>query len=341
MTSRFAAIENALDPWRPFRYDVAGALREPNWVVKDLLAESEILLLSGDSSAGKSFLAYALAFAVLDGGQTWLGQPVAGPGRVLIVDGEMSPYRVEKRLRGFGLREEHWDRLVYLDKSQAVALDDPAQIERLSGAIGVLQPGLVILDSVFSLASAIDHNSNGAVSDFYRTALRPLVAPTAMVALHHENKPGERGRGRAEYAATGARAWAHQADMHLALAAKGNKEVTRETLPDGHSRSTYAVELDSGKARDVLKPRLDLAIVTEEDQTGQVISTQISVLGERKRRQKSDKREQIIAAVTGGPLRRKPLAEACGGEGGSFDRALADLREEGLVVKEGELYKLA
>lgn len=239
-------------------------------------------MLSGDTSAGKSFVALALAMAVLEGGQTWLGRPVAGPGRVLIIENEMPAYDVEKRLRGFGVRNEHWQRLAYLDKSQAVALDNEDQARDLAAVVDGFAPDLVILDTLFSLAPEIDHNSNGAASAFYRDVLRPLARSTSLLMLHHENKPSEH-RGRAEYAATGARAWAHQADRHLTLAATGDKEVKQQDLGNGHTRGTYALELDSGKTRGVLKPKLRLSIVTEADALGRVISTEVRVDGERQR----------------------------------------------------------
>jgi RecA-family ATPase len=231
---------DALRPWRPFRFDVTLPATEPVWLVDGLMARGMITMLSGDTSAGKSFVSLALAMAVLDGGRTWLGRPVTGPGRVLIIENEMPSYDVEGRLRGSGIRNEHWDRLAYLDKSQAVALDDGEQAAQLAEVVEAFAPDLVILDTLFSLAPGIDHNSNGAAGAFYRDVLRPLARSTSLLLLHHENKPGEHGRGKAEYAATGARAWAHQADRHLTLAATGDKEVKREALENGHTRELRA-----------------------------------------------------------------------------------------------------
>jgi hypothetical protein len=282
------AVDRAVDdsnifrPWHPFRFDVNTPPAEPDWLVQDLIARGMVTMLSGDTSAGKSFVSMALAMAVLNGGQTWLGRDVAGPGRVLIVENEMPTFEVDGRLRGFGVRNEHWKRLTYFDKSQAVALDDPVQAARLGEVIEAFAPDLVILDTLFSLAPGLDHNSNGAASAFYRDVLRPLARSTSLLMLHHENKPGEH-RGRAEYAATGARAWAHQADRHLTLAATGDKEVKQQDLGNGHTRGTYALELDSGKTRGALKPKLRLSIVTEADAQGRVISTEVRVEGERQR----------------------------------------------------------
>jgi RecA-family ATPase len=266
-----------LDPWRPFRFDVAARPTEPDWLVDGLIARGTITMLSGDTSAGKSVVALALAMAVLEGGSTWLGRDVAGPGRVLIIENEMPAYDVERRLRGFGIRNEHWHRLAYVDKSQAVSLDDAEQARQMGDVVEAFAPDLVILDTLFSLVPGIDHNSNGVAATFYRDVLRPLARSTSLLLLHHENKPGEHGRGNPEYAATGARAWAHQADRHLALAATGDKEVKHEALDNGHTRGTYALDLHGGKTRGDRKPKLALSLETESDADGCVISTDLRV----------------------------------------------------------------
>ncbi len=328
-----------LAPWTPFRFDVNAPATEPDWLVEGLMARGMITMLSGDTSAGKSFVSLALAMAVLNGGDTWLGCPVAGPGRVLIIENEMPLYDVEHRLRGFGIHNEHWHRLAYLDKSQAVALDDAEQADQLSGVVDAFAPDLLILDTLFSLAPGIDHNSNGAAAAFYRDVLRPLARSTSLLLLHHENKPGEHGR-RAEYAATGARAWAHQADRHLTLAAVGDKEVKHEPLENGGSRGSYALELDGGKTRGALKPKLNLSIETEGDPEGRTIATEVRVVGERTRRNKSDRHKRVLEALNHGPMRRKELALACGGEGGSFARAIEELDKAGAIVKDDGLWTI-
>jgi AraC-like DNA-binding protein len=188
-----------------------------------------------------------------------------------------------------------------------------------------------------AVAPGLDHNSNGAASAFYRDVLRPLARSTSLLMLHHENKPSEH-RGRAEYAATGARAWAHQADRHLTLAATGDKEVKQQDLGNGHTRGTYALELDSGKTRGALKPKLRLSIVTEADALGRVISTEVTVTGERPRRSDYNEAliEQVLSFITSRPVAK--LAEiATAAEmptnDGRLRRTIDTLLERDLIVK--------
>jgi hypothetical protein len=302
-------------------------------------------MLSGDTSAGKSFVSMALAMAVLDGGQTWLGRDVAGPGRVLICENEMPTFEVDGRLRGFGVRNEHWKRLTYFDKSQAVELDNPKQAARLGEVIEAFRPDLVILDTLFSLAPCLEHNSNGVASAFYRDVLRPLARSTSLLLLHHENKLGGNHSRNPEYAATGARAWAHQADRHLALAAVGDKEVKQQVLANGHTHGSYALELDPGKTRGTVKPRLDLSIETEADAEGHVISTEILVVGDRQRTSDVERFAELILEhleqCQGD--RRKDIAEALGTESnnGTFGRGLKLLEKRKRVENDAGTYQIA
>jgi ketosteroid isomerase-like protein len=342
------STSETLHPWRPFRFDVTATPAEPDWLVDGLMARGMITMLSGDTSAGKSFVSLALAMAVLEGDRTWLDCDVAGPGRVLVIENEMPGYDVEDRLRGFGIRNEHWDRLAYLDKSQAVALDDSDQASDLHAVVESFAPDLVILDTLFSLAPGIDHNSNGAAAAFYRDVLRPLARTTSLLLLHHENKPGEHGRGKAEYAATGARAWAHQADRHLTLAATGTKEVKCESLANGHTRSSYALELDSGKTRGPLKPKLSLSLDTVADAGGRTISTEVRVVAERQRKGADDAMaDRALAFLREQDAGRAKLAEIAaslqvGPNDGRVRRALNALIERGLIVKSGHgIYEIA
>jgi AAA domain len=335
----------ALAPWTPLRFDVTARPTEPNWLVDGLMARGTITMLSGDTSAGKSFVALALAMAVIEGGREWLGQPVSGPGRVLIVENEMPSYDVERRLRGFGIRDEHWRRLAYLDKSQAVALDDPQQARQLMRVVERFAPDLVILDTLFSLVPTIDHNSGGVAATCYRDVLRPLARSTSLLLLHHENKPGINGRGRPEFAATGSRAWAHQADRHLTLAAVGDKEVKFETMRDGRTLGSYALELDGGKTRGALKPRLSLSIETEEV-NGQVISTEVRVTGERRRQTAEDATAKLVLAFLANRqnARLADLADSLGvkNNDGRLKRALDSLIEGNRVRKSGYgVYEIA
>lgn len=269
----------ALGPWQPLHFDVTAPPTKPDWLVQDLIARGTVTILSGDTSSAKSFASLALAMAVLGGGKSWLGRPVKGPGRVLIIEGEMPRWEVEDRLRGFGLRNEHWQRLLYLDKSQSVVVDLAEQRERLLLTIDAFRPDLVVLDTIFSLTCQTEVNDPTSVARFFTETLRPLAQHTSLLAQHHENKASRDVRD-VEQKMTGARQWAAQADRHLILTAINRGKVDKVAVADGHVRSSYALRLDSGKTRGSEKPSLQLSLDTEEDRAGHRVWIDLRVVGE-------------------------------------------------------------
>lgn len=273
----------ALAPWRALEFDVNAPPARPDWLVEGLLARGTVNILSGDTSSAKSFVSLALAMAVLDD-EPWLGRPVradspAGTGRVLIVEGEMPRWEVEDRLRGFGVRNDHWPRLAYLDKSQAVSIDLPEHRERLLTVLDAFRPDLVVLDTIFSLTCQTDVNSPSEVARFYAETLRPLAQRTTLLALHHENKRTESNGGDPEQRMTGARQWAAQADRHLILTATDRGNVETRTLENGNARQSYALRLDSGKTRGSEKPKLRLSLDSETDANGRRVWIDLRVTG--------------------------------------------------------------
>ena len=329
-------ITQTLAPWRALAFDVNEPRTRPDWLVAGLIARGTVTILSGDTSSAKSFVSLALAMATLEGERTWLDRPVKGPGRVLIVEGEMPSWEVEDRLRGFGIRNEHWDRLCYLDKAQAVTIDLPEHRERLLRTLETFQPDLVVLDTIFSLTCQTDINSPSEVARFFTETLRPLAQNTALVALHHENKRGEHGGGSPEQRMTGARQWAAQADRHLILTATDRGNVASERLANGNMRESYALRLDSGKTRGSEKPALRLSLDTEADSTGQRLSIEVRVI-ESEVSSESEARIQRVASAVQGETSTADIARAVAlvPSSGTFKRALGEAVARGLITKTG------
>jgi hypothetical protein len=124
----------------------------------------------------------------------------------------------------------------------------------------------------------------------------------------------------------------------------GIKGLPTRRLPKG-ARVAKVTSLDLvGRvfARD--RPNeLWMTDITESDAEGRMVSAELLVLGESSRKNRSDRAERIVTALkdAGEPLRRKDLAAASGGEGGSFDRALRDMENRDVIVKDGDLWALA
>src|SRR5438034_431799 len=59
---------------------------EPEWIVRDMIPQQTLVILAGEAGAGKSYLMYSLAYAVVTG-RPFLGHSTM-PTRVLYFDEE-------------------------------------------------------------------------------------------------------------------------------------------------------------------------------------------------------------------------------------------------------------
>jgi len=163
------------------------ALHDPDkfsFVVPDLLAQGVAVLLHGESDAGKTYLAYHLAKAVLDGAQ-FKGYK-ARRGNVLLLQSDENPTITSQRLQQLGLG--HQRGLVIVRGWQF------SQELRLKAYLDKFQPTLCIIDSLSSCnsASMVSENDAAFAQPLYR--LTREVAPSSgcsFLIIHHDNKTGE------------------------------------------------------------------------------------------------------------------------------------------------------
>ena len=330
------------DP-EPLRFDLDADPEPIHWIVEGLLEAGTICVLSGDTSAGKSQLALALAAAMLTGG-TWLGQDVPR-GRVLYIDGENYGRIVNDRLRAFGVTNAQLDGLRY-HLRDGVLLGDPDWDYWLRKVTREHAADLIVIDTASSVVGA-DPNSNQDVCALYRDALRPATEDGATVLLLcHERKPSPDGhRGSGSLATMGARAWAHQADSHITMRATGELEETQ--LEDGRTAQRFPFELEFPKTRD--------GVVATRTRRWVVVSERTSRPGYRlewqriERDDSPDKRlaareaaaadwdERVLDAIEkhGVGMRRGEIAVAISvnPKDGSLGRTLKRLVDDGRLVQ--------
>lgn len=227
----------------PVVFDFDGERTPIPWLVDGVLERGTVTVLSGDTGGGKSWLSLALTVAVLGGGQ-WLGRP-SRTGRVLYLDAEMPRRMSEDRLRALGLTAPLAERLAF-HVWPDVTLGEPESDRWLVDQTKAHGADLVVLDSATAL-SGVDLNSNRAVGDLFRTALRPVAAAgAAVVVLHHERKQGY--TRDASQSVMGARQWVGQADLVVGVQAGG--KLADVTAADGATEQTYPLRLEWVKLRD-------------------------------------------------------------------------------------------
>src|SRR5215218_10470045 len=182
---------------------------------------------------------------------------------VLYADEENHRRLVRDRLRAFGLTNADRDGLRYFLRA-GVSLGERPWNEWLAAQAQDHRADLVVIDTASS-ATAGDVNDNSRVAQLYRDALRPAtLGGAAVLLLHHERKTNGDYPRNASQSMLGARAWASQADAHIAVRATG--KLTSEPTEDGRSRQRYPVEMETPKVRDG-QPALPqrLSIVSERD----------------------------------------------------------------------------
>lgn len=167
-----------------------------DWLVQNLIAKHDVTMLIGEPQVGKSWLTMALAVAVANNHDAYLGRSVNHHGRVLYIDEENPEDVVRQRLQKLGLVSGSHDNLRYIHQ-QSVRLD--RHPERLIDEAADFSPDLILLDSLTRLHSG-DENNAGFIAGLFNDGINPLVRETgaALVILHHVNKSdGTSAFGRA------------------------------------------------------------------------------------------------------------------------------------------------
>lgn len=177
--------------------------RRASWLWRPYIPRGFITFLTGEPSAGKSWIAVTLAAAVSNG-QGLPNAEVTDPGRVLYLTAE-DDLHVTIRPR---LEEAGADLSRVFLAGEAVTLTDPEGLAWLLEAIETCGPDLVIIDTLSAFF--------GGKADFYRanearTFSAPLAAlaaksGAAVLVLRHGSKAGGRkvghiGQGSVDFTA--------------------------------------------------------------------------------------------------------------------------------------------
>jgi hypothetical protein len=174
--------------------DVDRMLAEPPppvpWAVEPILALGCVTMLAGREGRGKSMLALAIAADVGRSSEHIAGMPILDSAKVLYVDAENGEREAHRRVHGLDVKP---GRLIYVE---ADGFNLKSCVDELDALIATHQPGLVILDSLRSLAPGLDENDSMQAE----AVLRPIVRMTqsrsiATLILHHASRASGEYRG--------------------------------------------------------------------------------------------------------------------------------------------------
>lgn len=216
--------------------DLTVAPPPPRWIVDGMICQGDTHIFIGEMNAGKSWLTMALAVALAEQHETFLGRKIMRYGRVLYFDEENPEDMAIERLQRLGLTEKGAQNIRFI-KDANIRLDkDPDTV--FDEAMDY-QPVLIVLDSLTRIHTE-DENSAGAMARLFNDGIKPLsrMADAAVVLIHHVNKSEspsswKRARGSSDITNYPDAGWdvAPQADGSIRM----HNFKARRKAQEGHS----------------------------------------------------------------------------------------------------------
>lgn len=173
---------------------VAERISEPEWLVEGLLREKALVMVYAPRGLGKTWFGLSLAVAVAMGGP-FLKWPTTRRRRVLYVDGEMSAFGMQARLRGLGASGDL--RLICSDRQDGPMPSLGTEAgrtlidEQLDGV------SLLVLDSRSTLVGGAENDAE-TFEELQRWFLSLRRRGIAVVLVHHSGKNGDQ-RGTSKH----------------------------------------------------------------------------------------------------------------------------------------------
>lgn len=182
-------IEDANEPLTfPTLAEIADTLKPVSWLWPGWIPRGMLSLLGAYQGTGKSYFVLDLARTVIHGGPWPDGNPADRIGNVIYVEAEAIPQVTNERAQALGInRHKLW--MLMADNGQLLDLTQPAWQDRLLDMATVIEPQLIIIDSLSSISSS----GQNSVEDTTRLMLY-LVAlarhcDCGLLVLHHLRKP--------------------------------------------------------------------------------------------------------------------------------------------------------
>jgi hypothetical protein len=185
-------------------------LGEEKWAIQNWLPQSTVGMLVAPPGAYKTWLMLCLAVSVATGRrflrQYHVAEEAVGP--VLIVQQEdpfptlfnriskvMGVGKIERSGKEFRMPRTPDIPPIYWHPDQSLQLADPEVMEEFCGVLRTIKPKLVLIDPLYSIASAEDFMASGAQDLLQLKALRNEIGCSFLIA-HHTQKSGGDGRER-------------------------------------------------------------------------------------------------------------------------------------------------
>jgi hypothetical protein len=156
----------------------------PSWIPRGMLT-----LFGAAPGAGKSLVALDLARRLIHGGAFPDGAPIPCPGAsVLIVDAEGAPALLNQRAAAWEIDRRRLFLMLPPDPQSLIDLADPGQQDRLRDMCRLLEPALVVVDSLAAATARGETSIQGARAILGFLASVARDGDLALLVIHHLRK---------------------------------------------------------------------------------------------------------------------------------------------------------
>lgn len=176
-------------PTFPSLLDIAPDLQPIEWVWPGWIPRSLITVLGASQGSGKSFVATDLAFRIVHNKGFPNGVPIVLQcANITYVDAEIVPQILNQRAEHYGLdRSKLFVMLPEL--GEMIDLDQPRYQDRLTEMAALLNPELIIIDSLSSVDSGGQNNVEDVRSFMGYLIRLTSWAKCGLLLVHNIRKP--------------------------------------------------------------------------------------------------------------------------------------------------------
>ena len=188
----------------------------PRWLIKGFVPEGACGFMSASPKSMKSWMALDMAFA-LSSRTDFFGVDIYNDQNVLYIQEEDPPAMVKERLRKIADgKEAHWEgtgvgisksrkfiwdppvetrKNLYMLVRQGVNMADPAWHSRLKDLVSEYKIGLVVLDTLATVAPGVDIDKGTEIKERVLDPLKNIASQfnCAMLIVHHNKKTSQPG----------------------------------------------------------------------------------------------------------------------------------------------------
>ncbi|NBV33701.1 MAG: hypothetical protein EBR81_07950 [Proteobacteria bacterium] len=314
------------------------------YVAGGLVQAGMLTLISGPAKSRKSYLLADLAVAIAGGG-AWLGNACPRPSRVLLVDLELNPHYLFKRIETVaGASGEAGKRavpnLTVLPWRHA-SIQPGANARRILDAVAKeaedTKADVVLIDSIYMLLDG-DESDPQAVGELLRLLVR-LCEKYAVVFTHHFAK-GSAASQKSKSAidrASGSSYWSRFADVLIPLTAPPLEDGNDRVLLDVEPSIRHHAPQPPKMIEWLEGPRFQVLTDAQREAATPVTVAKTATEG-RQQREGQGRAPEVLSVLVekfDGAVKLSDLRKHCNttktAVGGTFTRAVERLVKEGSV----------